>query len=74
MSKRSRPDGPCRTKATYHHKRPKYVPPSPDRITAAENLKAIECAKDRAFNRLSSEERVANLMNSINSILAKEEQ
>jgi hypothetical protein len=63
MSERSRPDGPCRTKATYDDKRPRYNPPSPDRITAAENLKAIECARDRDFDRLSSEERIAKLVN-----------
>ncbi len=71
MSKRSRPDGPCRTKATYDHKRPRYNPPSPDRITAAQNLKTVECAKDRAFSRLSSEERIAKL---VDLVLAKKQQ
>jgi hypothetical protein len=51
MSKRSRPDGPCRTKATYDHKRPRYDPPSPDRIAAAEALLGIEWARDRAIDR-----------------------
>ena len=62
MGKRSRPDGPCRTKATYDHKRPAYDPPSPDRVAAAQSLKAIECAKDRAFDKLLPAEKTAKLV------------
>jgi hypothetical protein len=47
MSKRSRPDGPCRTKATYDDKRPRFDPPCPGKIAAADALLKAECAESR---------------------------
>jgi hypothetical protein len=44
-------NGPTFTKATYDAKRPKFDPPSPDRIAASESLFGIECARDRAFDK-----------------------
>jgi hypothetical protein len=62
MSKRSRPDGPCRTKATYDHKRPKYDPPSPERQLAAQQELASACAKARNRNQLSSAGRYRDVL------------
>jgi hypothetical protein len=52
MSKRSRPDGPCRTKATYDHKRPRYDPPSPDRVKAKLDQDTRDAERERNCHKL----------------------
>jgi hypothetical protein len=49
MSKRTRPDGPCRTKATYDHKRPRRDPPSPEQERVALDDAKRAAEKSRAF-------------------------
>ena len=51
MSKRSRPDGPCRTKATYDDKRPRPMVPSPTRLEAAREVAALDAAKSRSAHQ-----------------------
>jgi hypothetical protein len=62
MSKRSPPDGPCRTKATYDHKRPRYYLPSPDRVAVEHEQLAIKCAKTRELNKMGGEAWVRKYM------------
>jgi hypothetical protein len=51
MTKRTRPDGPCRTKATYDHKRPQHNPPSPARQKVELEEKVREESMNRAFHK-----------------------
>jgi hypothetical protein len=49
---RRRPRGePSLSKATYDHKKPRFDPPCPTRVKAADELIAAECAQDRANDK-----------------------
>jgi len=52
MSKRSRPDGQCRTKATYKAGHPELAP-SPDKKQAAMSLEASACEKTQQSLKLA---------------------